>query len=81
MVAFVTSKGFELWMKWVSATEEGLKDNAALGATLEEREEAHYDLVALRKLKTIPFFLTDLAKAIDSPDGSVSDPAGVDEAL
>ena len=80
MVAFLTSKGYELWVRWAEATEIGLKDNAALAGTLAEREEAHYHLMALRRLRAIPPFLADLARTLDSSPSPDSGAGEVGEA-
>lgn len=79
LVAMVSSKGYELWDRWAKATEQGLRDNAVQAETLAEREEARQNWLALRRFRSIPPMLAEMAKTLDSSVDPVPGSTEVDE--
>ena len=65
-IAMITSKGFELWDKYMETMEGALKENALSAETLAEREEARCDWIAFKRTRAIPLMLLDFVKALDS---------------
>jgi hypothetical protein len=80
LVAMVAGRGYELWDAWAKATEQALRDNAVVAETLAEREEARLNWLALRRFRSIPPMLADMARTLDSSFDPVPGSGEVDEA-
>lgn len=72
-VNMTSSPGYALWVKWANATEVVLEKNAANAETLEEREENRHQMLALRKMKTLPLVLSALLTSLNSTDPAAGD--------
>lgn len=73
--AMVSSDAWALLVEWNKSLEDSLRHNAVEALTLEEREEARNDLIALRKLKAMPLELSKLLKSLAStptPENGIS---------
>lgn len=73
--AMVSSPAWALLTEWNESLEDSLKHNAVEALTLEEREEARNDLMALRKMQAMPLELAKLLRAIAStptPENGIS---------
>lgn len=65
--AMLSSEGFKLWDEWSGAIEEGLKQNALIADTLEEREEARNEWLAMKKMRYVPVMLHQMAQGPVTP--------------
>lgn len=57
ILAFQTSKVWELWLELAEMQKEAHKHNAVYAGTQEERDKARYSVLALDKFRGIPFAL------------------------
>ena len=66
MQEFFASKGWDLWLKWSKAMQEGYFDASVRLPDAKEREEARLTGLALERFSQLPIFLMGQAETVSA---------------